>query len=194
MRAGDREAAAEFMMRYGPRLRRRMRSLVGGALRRITDDEDLFSSVARRLDLVVLRHRVNALTAKELWALVGRIAVRAAADKAHRAEREYIEEAAMPHLSSDVGSPVETAAEDDEASVILARSRALLAGSDREILRLRVEGMPSSRVARALGVGASMVRKRWERIRKAVGAPPKSERLRDSPRRKRAGSRRSRRS
>jgi DNA-directed RNA polymerase specialized sigma24 family protein len=196
MRAGDREAAAEFMVIYGARFRRRLRSLVGRAVRRSADEDDLFATVTRRLDELVLRHRLRAATVEELWSLVGRIAVNAAADAAHVTTRERVAGTmARAGAPNQAVSEVRKAETDEEARAALRRSRAVLGAIDQDILRLRIAGRTFGQIARALGRGCAAVRKRWERIRKALRADaPGSGGISGSPKRKRSGSTRRRRS
>ena len=60
MRAGDRHAAAEFVTKYGPRIRRRVRARMNPSMRRIFDSEELLSTMARRLDQFVHEGRMTA--------------------------------------------------------------------------------------------------------------------------------------
>ena len=50
IRAGDRDAAAAFLDRYGPLVRRRVRGKLGQQMRRVFDSQDLWSTLARRFD------------------------------------------------------------------------------------------------------------------------------------------------
>ncbi len=192
MRAGDRDAAAEFMAVYGARFRRRVRSLLGRAVRRLADEEDLLATVMRRLDEMVLMHRLHAATVEELWSLVGRMAVNAAADLSHAAEREG---RARPGPADKEASAARQAEAEEESRGVLGRSRAVLGAVDQDILRMRIAGRTLGQIARALGRGGAAVRKRWARIRKALrGDAPGTGGIRGSPTRKRSGSTRSRRS
>ena len=74
MRGGDRDAAAEFVRRYGDLIRLRVREKLGASLRRVLDSEDVLSTVARRLDGIVHDGRLRAGTQAELWSLVTAIA------------------------------------------------------------------------------------------------------------------------
>ena len=82
MRDGDREAAALFVSRYGPRIRRRIRGKLGPGMRRIFDSQDILSSVGRRLDAFIHGRKLTANNEQELWGLVHRIASRVLVDKA----------------------------------------------------------------------------------------------------------------
>ncbi len=53
VRGGDREASAEFISRYGPRIRRRVRGKLSPAMRRLFDSQEILATVARRLDQMV---------------------------------------------------------------------------------------------------------------------------------------------
>jgi hypothetical protein len=62
MRAGDRDAAAAFVTRYGTRIRRRLRGKMSPSIRRLFDSQELMSTVARRLDAFVRSGRLAAVS------------------------------------------------------------------------------------------------------------------------------------
>src|SRR5690606_30935513 len=82
MRRGDRDAAAEFLVGYGPLIRRRIRGKLGAAMRRLFDSQEILSTVGRRLDAFVNAGRLEATTTPQLWGLVIRIAENALIEKA----------------------------------------------------------------------------------------------------------------
>lgn len=163
MRRGDREAAAEFMVRYAPLIRRRFRSLARSA-RPLLDSEDVFSTIARRLDELVLSGSLKAASVQELWALIGRVTVNRAIDQTRAAARER-EAAALVAAGVRRAADAAEEAEHAESCVVLSSHCAtrLLPG-DRELVRLRVASRPYSQIARALGMAVPAARKRWERI------------------------------
>src|SRR5947209_7736671 len=81
IRSGDRTAAAEFIRENEPLIRRRFRHKLGAALRRVMDSEDLFSTLARRLDAYVVAGRLTGATQDQLWAVVLRIVENSMVDK-----------------------------------------------------------------------------------------------------------------
>jgi len=82
MRAGDREAAAEFVSRFGPRIRRRIHGKLGPAMRRLFDSQEILSTLGRRLDVFVGSGSLRATSIEELWSLVFRIADNSLIEKA----------------------------------------------------------------------------------------------------------------
>src|SRR5689334_16822079 len=80
MRAGDRNAAAQFMDRFGSRIRRRVRGRLRPAMRRLFDSQEIISTLARRLDLFVRGGQLNAETEGQLWTLVFKMAENAVID------------------------------------------------------------------------------------------------------------------
>ncbi len=168
MRAGDREAGAEFMAQYGPRLRRRICGKLSAPVRRIFDSQDLLSTVARRLDAFVRSGRLAATSEDQLWSLVFRIADHALADKARvsqrlrRAEGEDgpFARALLERMDREAapGAPA--------AEIELARVFTLLDDSvDRTILSLWLADSPHVVTAEAVGLSAGAVRQRWGVIR-----------------------------
>src|SRR5690606_17681716 len=68
-----RQAAAEFLVRHQSLIRRRLRRKLTVSARRLFDSEDLFSTVARRIDQEVERDRLDVASEHELWSLIRKI-------------------------------------------------------------------------------------------------------------------------
>ncbi|HVZ93296.1 MAG TPA: hypothetical protein VG797_02185, partial [Phycisphaerales bacterium] len=81
MRAGDRAAAADFMDRFGPRIKARIRVGLSRGMRRVFDSQDLLSTVSRRLDAMVRSGSLRAANEQQLWSLVFTIAEHSLAEK-----------------------------------------------------------------------------------------------------------------
>src|SRR5438046_3107354 len=82
MRAGDRTAAAEFVSRFAPRIRRRIRGKLNPAMRRLFDSQEIMSTLGRRLDAFIGSRQLNADSMNELWALLFRMADNSLIEKA----------------------------------------------------------------------------------------------------------------
>lgn len=171
MRRGDREASAEFLMAYGPLIRRRFRSRLGRALRQVFDTDDLFSTIARRLDEIVLARRLTASTIDELWSLIGKIAHNKLADQALIAERDRrVVRRIVEQRPTPPGDPAEVLDRREEARRVLSWSTGQLRAMDRDFLLLRLASRTCGEIARLLGMAAPSARKRWLRIKGTLSA------------------------
>lgn len=162
MRAGDREAAAQFMHHYGPLIRSRVRDKLGTQLRRVMDSEDVLSTVARRLDGMIAEGRMRAETEPELWSLVQSVANHALSEslRATRADREAlrgVSRGSFDHLP-DIG-------EDERAAIAL---RSVENDADRRMVALWMRGASLASIGRSIGATPASVRMRWNRLMRTL--------------------------
>ena len=172
MRGGDRDAVGEFIDRYGDRIRRRVRGKLGPAMRSVFDSQEILSTVARRLDELVCAQRLEAREEDQLWALVYRIATNAVIDKARVFKRlrrvEGVDRVFARHLLDDLSQADRTGQHGGELR-IEAMLRALSDPIDRQILEMWLRDVPQVGIARALGMPAGTVRRRWIGIKARLG-------------------------
>jgi RNA polymerase sigma factor (sigma-70 family) len=172
MRRGDRDALAEFITRYGPRIRQRVRRRLAPSARRLFDSTEVLSTVARRLDHVVRERRMTASSESELWSLVLRVVERSVIDKGRAFRRLQRMEGEDAPLAAEVLSRMrqgeERAADPD---LDLADIFEMVnEGSDREILGLWMRGLQPTSIARVLGLPPGTVRRRWHTLRNELRA------------------------
>ena len=168
MRASDRQAAAEFLARYGPRIRRRIRGQLAPAMRRMFDSQDILSTLGRRLDSYVGASRLEAVTADQLWALVFRLADHALIEKVRVFRTLQAREGEDSPFARQVLRRLEQREneEPDGAVIEIDRAMGLLNDAvDRDILSLWLMGNEHRHIADHIGMLPNAVRKRWERIR-----------------------------
>ncbi len=179
MREGDRDAVGEFIARYGDRIRRRVRGRLSPGMRRVFDSHEILSTVARRLDELVSARQLRASEEGELWALVLRIARNAVVDKARLLERLRRAEGVDRQLAEELRAELERA-DAARAGGGDDRLRALVGSieddTDRRILEMWLREVPHVAIARALGLPAGTVRRRWAGIRATL-----ARRLADDP-------------
>lgn len=171
MRAGDREAAAEFVTRYGPRIRRRIRGKLSPSMRRLFDSQDILSTVGRRLDMYVRSGRLEASGEAQLWALVMKMALNAVVDKARVYKRLQSVEGEDAPFAHDLLLRLQRVESIDEREPELELEHAFSMLSDevdRQVLTLWLMGMEHSRIAELLELSSDVVRKRWQRIRETL--------------------------
>jgi hypothetical protein len=169
MQAGDRDAAAEFIARFGQRIRRRIQGRLRPDVRRLFDSLEIVSTLARRLDLLVQSGKLRAASEPQLWALVFTMAENAAIDSNRRFIRlRSLESAGTRARSAE--NPIQgacTGGVDPSAGLDRAFS-ALSDQTDREILAFWLQDTPHFVTARLVGLTPAAVRKRWETIKRRL--------------------------
>lgn len=171
IRAGDRAAAAEFVLQFGPILRQRMRSKLTGSLRRLLDSADLLASVARRLDHAVAERRAWFDSESQLFAFMSTIARRIVVDKARVLRRLQRAEAQEAAWARSMYAKITQAADgngDPFDSVIDDAMNALESERERRLLSLWLMGMNHNEIAFELNVNPAAVRQQWCRIRQRL--------------------------
>lgn len=168
IRAGDRGAAAKFLLEHEGLIRRRYRQRLGRAMRRLVDSQDLFSTIARRLDAMIRTGSVLALNERQMWALVFRIGDNALVDKTRVMQRLDKVEGPDSDLAYEWRCRLARAERsapggaETEIDSMLAR---LDDRVDRQILSQWLVGTDHATIAQELEMTPDAVRKRWERIR-----------------------------
>jgi DNA-directed RNA polymerase specialized sigma24 family protein len=168
MQRGDREAAAEFIQRFGSRIQRRIRGKLSQPMRRVFDSLDILATLSRRLDGFVLSGRLEARNEPELWALVFRIAERALVDKARLFRRLEAAESEDGEFAQRMLARLRTAETrgPHQPEIELERAfRCLPDGTDRAILSAWLSGTPHVATAEWVGLTPAAVRQRWQAIR-----------------------------
>ncbi len=171
MQRGDRDAAAEFVHRWGPLIRRRYRHKLGRAMRSLFDSEELLSTISRRLDLYVRNGRLQAADEGQLWALVFRIAENSLADKVRIFQRLRSVEGEDAPLAHELASRLQNADQRQPEGAEIELDRILTqlpAGGERQILSLWLSGLSLAAIAEEMELTPEAVRKRWQRIRESI--------------------------
>jgi DNA-directed RNA polymerase specialized sigma24 family protein len=178
MQQGDRAAAAEFMQRFGDRVRRRIRGKLGQGMRRLFDSQEILSTLGRRLDKYIHSGQMKAASLPELWGLVFRIADNSLIEKARvfrsLQEREGedgpVAQAMLQRLRA-----TERVGDEEPLLEIDRALRALADPIDRDILSQWLMGVEHASIADSVGLAATAVRKRWQKIRETLREVYKAE-------------------
>ena len=168
LQAGDRAAAAEFIERYGPLIRRRVRGKLSPTARRVFDSQEILATVARRFDAFVAGHRLTAGDEAGVMSLVLRMAEAAVIDKSRVMQRSRRLEAEDGPFVYALRQRMETAdaKSPDGATQELARLFELArTPAERELLTLRLHGLSHGSIAWMLGITPDAVRCRWQALR-----------------------------
>jgi RNA polymerase sigma-70 factor (ECF subfamily) len=181
VRQGDEAAAAELVAQYEGIIRRRARRLLGPALRVYLDSVDIAQSVNRTLLIGLRRASFAVSTPEELTRLALTLVRRKVARYWRKRKREAECRQSCDGRSSGEGRTVEQAGSmqpttdplqlEELAGQVLER----LAGVDRQLVELRLQGYTTAEAARTLGVSPAFLRSRLSRLRKRLweeGLPP----------------------
>jgi DNA-directed RNA polymerase specialized sigma24 family protein len=171
MRAGDREAAATFITKYGTRIRRRIRGKLNPSIRRVFDSQEILSTVGRRLDQYVRSGKLEATSEPQIWSLVIRMANNAVIDKSRvfrRLQQVEDEDGEFAHELLRRFHHAERRSSDG-AELELENVLNMFADDDeRTILSMWLGGAAHTEIAQYLELDAATVRKRWQSIRKRI--------------------------
>ncbi len=171
IRAGDRQAVAEFLSLNGPVIRQRYRRKIGKSLRRLIESCDVLASIGRRMDYLAAHGTLRLESEGQLWALIIRLGNRVVADQArllatlHRAEAEERQWAGAVLARAERNGKID---EDALGEALETAFAALPSEIDRSILSQWLLGNSSPVIAVTLGIEPANVRKRWERIRERL--------------------------
>jgi DNA-directed RNA polymerase specialized sigma24 family protein len=168
MRLGDRTAAAEFLSRYGPRIRRRIHGKLNPAMRRLFDSQEIMSTLGRRLDAFIGAGQLGAGSLNELWSLLFRIADNSLIEKARVFRSLEAKEGEDSPFARSVARRLLDSERGDPNGPLIEIDRALLSlddHTDREILSLWLMGSNHNEIGTTIGLAPTAVRKRWQGIR-----------------------------
>lgn len=168
MRRGDRSAASEFVLAYGPLIRGRFRNRLSPRMRSYFDSLDLVSTVARRLDQYIASHEVDCQSPGQLFGLVFDIARASCVDK-HRVlarldRTEGPDSPVADALRQRLRSPGGRRATEApfELDTLL---RKLPDPEDAELVLLWLDDRTFDEIGASLGMSGDAAKKRWYRLR-----------------------------
>lgn len=165
----DREAAAEFLRRYERRIRRRVRTELSPAIRRVYDSLDIVSTMSRRLDAYVAAGRFESMGVERAWGLLCCLAERAVVDKARVMRRAERLEGPDGEFARRMVERMDRAERDPQIEIDETID-SLDDPVDQQILTLWLHGMEHRRIGEETGLSYDAVRKRWQRIRERLSA------------------------
>ena len=163
IRNGDRDAVARFMLRYRSRIVRRIRGKLRAAAITAVDAEDIFSSCARRIDLMVVAQRLPGMSDVDLPNYIFRMAMNVATDRIRAEQRPR---RMLHRIGRDPSRSISSAPKSPPRVVQSIMRR--LEQDDRHLLQLRLNGLTHARIADLLGLSRAAERARWQRLRRRV--------------------------
>lgn len=165
VRAGEREAAAELLVAYKPLIRRRLRLQMSSALRDVTDSEELWSTMARRLDAFLESSKSGLSDESGFWKLLAAIARHAVVDKARvleRTRRAMSEDEPFARLLAERLEERRPEVAERWLEQVLD---SVGEGIDQDILRGWLLDRSHLQIGEAVGLSEGAVRVRWHKIR-----------------------------
>jgi DNA-directed RNA polymerase specialized sigma24 family protein len=171
MQTGDRGAAAEFLLRYESRIRRRIRGKLGTDIRRLFDSLDIVSTLGRRLDLYMLSGQLQVHSEAQCLGLLFKMADHALIDKARifrQLEDVEGEDSDFAHRLSLRLREAERRQKSGIDVEIENCMHTLRDAVDRRILSLWLTGEKHTGIGELLQMTPTAVRKRWETIKESL--------------------------
>lgn len=166
----SREEVAQFMIRHGDLIRRRIRCRLTWSARRVTDTDDVFSVVIAKIDRLCARAMLRAGSDAELWFLVSMMTRQVVLERFRLSQR--LRTFAAGRACSEVGAMAgadDTSRGVEESARLMRRIfRVIPDPADQEMLALKLRGVPNDVVARTLGLAEPAARQRWRRIRRKL--------------------------
>lgn len=167
MCAGDRAAAAEYLQRFERLIRVRASRYLQGANRRIFDSADVFATLSRRVDHMVVAGTLAPENPGQFISLLVTMARHCAITKARVASRlegcrDEDREVALAYAERGAGWLSSDIDAQDFVDHLLSK---LTDSTDREILLLWLQGESLTHIAALIGLSAAATRQRWARIR-----------------------------
>lgn len=157
---------AAFISDNESKIREMARTKLRAARQGALDSQDVFASVARRLDSLANSARVRPRSEAELWALVRCVTTNTAIEKVRLVSRAQALVSSEGKFARHLLRRLEACGSDDEATLLVHRMALCLSNAeDRQILFLLLRGASFPAIAAALGRTESSIRNRWSRLR-----------------------------
>lgn len=176
IRAGDAEAAAEFVRRFEPQIRRLIRIHgTGQPLQRVLDSDDVCQSVLRRFLGELGKPTMPADDPGKLLAWLVAVAKNRRREALRRERADKRGGGRVREIDTEVftqqADPSPAVGLELEQRELLEAILARLSERDRQIARLRADDVSWEEIARQLGGNAEALRKSYRRaVRRAVEA------------------------
>lgn len=161
-----RKAIADYALSNAAKIRAIARRKLTQATRAVSDSEDVFSSVARRLDLLAAGGKLRPRSESELWKLIKVIAQNNAVSQTRLIERSRVLLTEDGPLAYEMSKRFNACQSDEEATVLFQRMMLSLPdGQHRQLMDLLYRGANHGAIAALLHISAEASRQRWKNIR-----------------------------
>lgn len=165
----SRTEVADFLMANKDSILRIARDTLKTVPRNVFDSDDVFASVARRLDELASRGSVRPRSEIELWAFISTVASGLAVDKMRLLSRIRSLESEGGQYAQLLRTRIERCASDDDVAMLIHRMALSLSEKrDRHVFYLKMRGSNDRSVGILLGESEAWARKRWYLIRQQL--------------------------
>ncbi len=162
----SRAQVASFIATNERRIREMARAKIQATHRATLDSQEVFASVARRLDRLASGAGVRPRSEAELWALVRCVTANTAIEKNRLVARAKALEVSEGEYARQLSRRLDGCATDDEATLLVQRMALCLGDAvERQIMFLLLRGASFPAIAAALGTTEGAVRRRWCRLK-----------------------------
>ena len=177
LRAGDEAAAADVFHRFAGRLIALARTHLDSRLRQKVDPEDVLQSVYKSFFLRHAQGQLNPRDWDSLWSLLTVITVRKCGrwrERFHASRRNVCAEVALQPRADESGSGWEGLAGDPTPSEVAVLTETVeellrgLAGRDRDIVALALQGYTAGEISTQLGRPERTVYRVLGRVKKRL--------------------------
>jgi DNA-directed RNA polymerase specialized sigma24 family protein len=164
-----RKAMADYVLANSDKIRSIARRKLTQATRGVSDSEDVFSSVARRLDGLAADGKLRPRSEAELWKLIKVIARNNAVSQTRLIERSRSLLTEDGPLAYELEKRLKACRSDEEATLLFQRMMlALPDGQHRQLLDLMYRGANHTAIASLLQISVDASRQRWLNIRRTL--------------------------
>jgi DNA-directed RNA polymerase specialized sigma24 family protein len=165
----NREHIADFVLRHEDRIRAIARRKLPTEARSVFGTEDVFSTVARRVDALAAKGLLRAESEAQLWALVSRVVENVSLERGRLVESTASRTGDDAAFWADISRDLRRCRDDNEAFVLVFEMMsAMTDAADRQIFLLRLRGVSHRVIAQQLGATEDAVRQRWVVIRRTL--------------------------
>ncbi|HZW08664.1 MAG TPA: hypothetical protein VFF69_02065 [Phycisphaerales bacterium] len=165
----NREHIADFILRHEDRIRAIARRKLPHSGRSVFGTEDVFSTVARRVDALAARGLVRAESEAQLWALVSRVVENVSLERIRLVESTASRTGDDAAFWAEISGDLRRCKDDNEAFVLVFEMMSAMANpDDRQIFLLRLRGVSHRVIAQQLATTEESLRQRWVVIRRVL--------------------------
>jgi len=157
-----RAADLVFEQRYS--VLSRIRLLLGNDARKITDTEDILSTALRRIDRVINRGRLQAMTEAQFFAFVHAVIRRTILEKSRNSRRLKARESGASQVQLNLRTELNNSKQ-LETEWIERIGQLITDPIDREVILLKGREHSFVEIAEVIHMTPEAVRQRWSRIK-----------------------------
>jgi DNA-directed RNA polymerase specialized sigma24 family protein len=167
--ADERAALAQYLVCNKDLIQAIARRKLTARTKSVYDSEDVFSSVARRLDELAARDVLRPRDEKEMWALIATVACNNAISRTRLIERAKVFLTDDAPYAFELMRRLKEYTTDEEANLLVHRMLLCLPNEvDRQQFLLLLRGASHRAIGSLLGFSEEASRQRWTKVRRLL--------------------------